>query len=94
MNTIFHILRIFFSNFQNESWNVNASQTLLSLSLWIQKVPYPFCMHFFFCHSTLHFSEKTYVGLGFKSYEPLHSMIGIKSTTTQTTSNLFLALQN
>jgi len=57
------------------------------------KVLYPFCMHNFFCRSTFHFSEKD-VGFGFKSYEHLHSMFGIKSTTIQTTSNLFLALHN
>jgi len=57
------------------------------------KFPYSFCMHIFLL--PFHFSifEKD-VGFGFKSYEHLHFMFGIKSNTTQTISNLVLAICN
>jgi len=67
---------------------MNASQNSFIFVFVDSKIPYPFCMHISCCHFTFHFSEKD-VGFGFKSYEHKHSMFGIKSTTTQTTSNYF-----
>jgi len=89
MKTIFHILRIPFSNLKFEMW-------MYSICLFYF-IFYGFKISIFFCSFIFEFTFqflKKDMGLGFNSYEHLHSMIGIKLTTAQTTSTLCLVLHN